>query len=144
MCRTSRIVFMFGLVAGGLLSGCSDDSDVVTKIEPAIVDEIAGSELKRVTLTQDASDRVGVETGVVAAAAEAAQTILPYAAVVYDAAGDTWTYVNPEPLVFLRQRIVIENIDGDIATLSEGPAVDTKVVVVGAAELFGAETGIGK
>lgn len=144
MCRTSRLVFVFGLVAGGLLSGCSDDSDVATKIEPAVVDEIAGSELKRVTLTQDASDRVGVETGVVAAAAASAQTVLPYAAVVYDADGDTWTYVNPEPLVFLRERIVIESIDGDIATLSEGPAVDTKVVVVGAAELFGAETGIGK
>ena len=35
-------------------------------------------------------------------------------------------------------------IEGDLAVLSDGPASGTAIVVVGAAELFGAETGIGK
>jgi hypothetical protein len=53
-------------------------------------------------------------------------------------------YTNPEPLVFLRSPITIDYIDGDLAVLSEGPAVGTAVVTLGAAELFGTETGVSK
>jgi hypothetical protein len=67
---------------------------------------------------------------------------VPYAAVLYDAYGDTWVYTNPSPLTFLRHRIQIDYIEGDLAVLSDGPAAGTAVVVVGAAELFGTETGI--
>jgi len=40
--------------------------------------------------------------------------------------------------------ISVEFIDGDRAVLSEGPPAGTEVVTDGAAELFGAELGIGK
>jgi hypothetical protein len=70
--------------------------------------------------------------------------IVPYAAVVYGLQGETWVYTNPEPLVFIRQSIVIDYIEGDLAILSEGPLSGTQVVVVGVAELYGAETGVSK
>ena len=70
--------------------------------------------------------------------------VVPYAAVLYDAKGDTWVYTNPSPLTFVRHPIRIDYIEGDLAVLSDGPAAGTAVVLVGAAELFGAETGIGK
>lgn len=70
--------------------------------------------------------------------------VVPYAAVIYDAQGATWVYMNPNPLTFVRHAIHIDYIEGDLAVLSDGPASGTAVVIVGAAELFGTETGIGK
>ena len=49
----------------------------------------------------------------------------------------------PEPLTFVRHRVVIDKIDRGLAVLQDGPAVGTKVVTVGAAELYGAESGVG-
>jgi len=70
--------------------------------------------------------------------------IIPYAAVLYDAKGDTWVYTNPEQLVFIRQPIQIDTIAGDEVTLVNGPPAGTAVVTVGGAELYGTEFGVGK
>ena len=77
-------------------------------------------------------------------AQETLHKVIPYAAVLYGVHGETWVYSNPEPLVFVRQPIVIDYIEGDRAYLSEGPELGTAVVTVGAAELFGTETGVSK
>lgn len=65
--------------------------------------------------------------------------VVPYSAVYYDGKGAPWVYVNPEPLVFERQRIEVERIVGDVAILTDGPPTGTKIVTVGAALLYGAE-----
>jgi hypothetical protein len=70
--------------------------------------------------------------------------VVPYAAVLYGVRGETWVYTNPEPLAFVRQPILIDYIEDDLAILSDGPEAGTDVVTVGAAELFGAETGVSK
>jgi hypothetical protein len=70
--------------------------------------------------------------------------VIPYAAVLYDAKGNTWVYTNPEPLVFVRQSIQIDTIVGDDVFLGDGPPVGTAVVTVGGAELYGTEFGVGK
>ena len=70
--------------------------------------------------------------------------VVPYGAVYYDAKGGAWVYVSPKPLVFERQPIVIERVVGDLAVLSDGPSVGTKVVTIGAALLYGAEVVFGK
>jgi hypothetical protein len=69
--------------------------------------------------------------------------VVPYSAILYDPTGDTWVYTNPEPLVFAREQVDIERIDKDLAVLNTGPAVGTKVVTIGAAELYGAESRAG-
>lgn len=69
--------------------------------------------------------------------------VVPYSAVLYDPQGKTWVYTSPEPLIFVRQPIVVDFIEGDRAVLKEGPAVGTEVVTAGAAELFGVENKIG-
>ena len=68
---------------------------------------------------------------------------IPYAAIVYDSAGKTWAYVNEDPLVYKRAEITVDEIDGDVARLSAGPPAGTQVVTTGAAELYGAEIGVG-
>jgi len=45
--------------------------------------------------------------------------------------------------MFVRHPVTIEYIDKEKAVLQDGPDVDTEVVTVGAAELFGAELGVG-
>ena len=69
--------------------------------------------------------------------------VVPYSAVLYDPQGKTWVYTSPEPLVFVRQPIVVDFIEGDRAVLKEGPAVGTEVVTAGGAELYGVVIKIG-
>lgn len=72
------------------------------------------------------------------------QKIVPYAAVIYGLQGETWVYTNPEPLVFVRESIAVDYIEGEQAVLLEGPPAGVAVVTVGGAELYGAETGVSK
>ena len=66
--------------------------------------------------------------------------MVPYGAIVYDAKGQSWVYTNPEPLVYVREKVEVEDIEGDQAALTDGPAMGTPVVTVGAMLLYGAET----
>ena len=75
--------------------------------------------------------------------ADTERLIVPYSSVMYDPQGQTWTYTNPEPLVFTRHQISIEYVEGDEAILLDGPPAGTKVVTVGSAELSGFENGVG-
>jgi hypothetical protein len=72
------------------------------------------------------------------------QSVVPYSAVIYGLHGETWAYINPEPLTFIRHTIIIDYIEGGQAFLLDGPPAGTKVVTVGVAELYGADTGVGK
>lgn len=105
-----------------------------------------GDELARITLTQQAVTRTGVETEAVSEQTRsgADRLAVPYSAVIYHFDGTTWTYTNPEPMVYLRHAIDIDRIEGSVAFLNDGPPVGTTVVTVGAAELYGVEFGIGK
>ncbi len=69
--------------------------------------------------------------------------VVPYSAVLYDVHGETWVYTNPEPLVFIRHKVDVDYIEGDVAVLEEGPRSGTAVVTVGASLLLGTELGIG-
>lgn len=70
---------------------------------------------------------------------EEKRKVVPYSALYYDAKGGAWLYLNPEQLVFHRQRVGVERIAGDVAVLSDGPAVGTTVVTVGTPLLYGTE-----
>jgi hypothetical protein len=69
--------------------------------------------------------------------------IIPYAAVIYDPTGATWTYTTQKPLTYIRHSITVDYIDGEHAILLEGPDAGTLVVTAGAAELYGEEFGVG-
>ena len=74
-----------------------------------------------------------------------ARTVIPYAALVYDADGHTGsTPTHGAPLTLRpRSRSRSTTVDGGQAVLHDGPAAGTEVVTVGAAERFGAELGVG-
>ena len=127
------------LVIAGLLSACAPKSTTVDKIEPFKLEPIEGSDFQRVILTEKAAKRLDIQTAPIRDG-----NVIPYAAVLYGLEGETWAYTNPEPLVFVRQAIVIDQINGDSVTLSEGPDTGTAVVIIGVAELYGAEVGVKK
>lgn len=70
--------------------------------------------------------------------------VIPYSAIVYDMYGGAWVYVNAESHIYVRQRVELLHVLGDLAVLARGPALGAKVVSAGAAELFGTEFGVGK
>ena len=68
----------------------------------------------------------------------------PWKSILYDIHGGAWVYKQVEPLVYTRQRVIVDRVSGDIACLAEEIAPGTEVVTDGAAELFGTEFGGGK
>ena len=127
---------------------CQQKSDRNKKIDPAFIEHIKGSELSRVILTQKAVERLKITTAAVyeeliSHSQKNLRKVVPYSAVIYDKHGNTWVYTNPETRVYIRHKINIIDIEGDKAFLSEGPPVGTNVVKIGAAELYGAEFGVG-
>lgn len=75
---------------------------------------------------------------------QGARLVVPFSSLLYDINGETYVYISPEPLKFLRVPVVVERIEDDKVILEEGPAAGTNVVTVGAVELYGADTGVGK
>jgi len=70
--------------------------------------------------------------------------VVPRAAVLYDSFGGTWVYEARDGGTFVRQRVVLADMIGDMAVLRQGPPAGTRVVTIGAAELFGTEFGARK
>jgi hypothetical protein len=145
MSKGGRWTLAVPLLAGLVLGGCSPSSGPAAK-EPAVaVEKNAETGLSRLTLTAKAAERLGIATASIIdqQIGSTRRSVVPYAAVIYDASGQTWTYTNAGGLVFVRQAITVERIDADLAVLSAGPPIGTLVVIVGVAELWGIETGVG-
>ena len=136
------------LIAGLALVACSQPTSqqvLGAQAPPVTVEAIDGTDLKQVTLIPASAERLGIQTAPVSreTAGGTSRTVMPYAALLYDERGDTWTYTNPEGLAYVRHGVTVDFIEGDLAILSDGPPIGTLVVTVGAAELYGAETGVG-
>jgi hypothetical protein len=141
--RTIAVLVVTGLAALPL-SGCSSNSQdaaVANDEHPSSVKPIKGTTRSEVRLSARAAKRLGIRTASIRVKriAGSEREILPYSAVLYDAQGNTYTYTNPEPRVFVRQRVKVDRIEGGEAILSHGPPAGTAVVTVGAPELHGVE-----
>lgn len=127
------------------LAACGQDVVGAAQDPHVVVEELPGSELSRITLSARAAERLGIETAVVEelATSDGVRLTVPFSAVLYDSNGKTWTYVSHEELVFVRELVVIDYVEDEVAVLTDAPAPGTTVVTIGAAELYGAETGVG-
>ncbi len=138
MKRINWFLLILMIVAAIQLAACAPNYSTTTKIEPATIKLIEGSDFKQVILTEKAAERIGLET------VPAEGMTVPYSAVIYDTQGNAWIYTNPEPLTFVRAPIEIDHIEGDQAFLAKSLESDAPIVTVGVAELYGAETGVSK
>ena len=110
---------------------------------PILLEKNEETGLHHMTLTERAIERLGLVT-IEVRARDDGMLVVPYSAIMYGLRGETWTYISPEAFRFVRSYVTVEHIEGDEAYLSQGPEVGTLVVMTAAAELWGAETGIGK
>jgi len=131
------------MVAALPLVGCGQPQKAAQKGHAgsaAVVEATENPAVKRVTLSEKAVQRLGIQVADVTTAGQRLEA--PYSALFYDGTGGEWVYVSPQPSVFVRAGIKVERIEGDTMYLSQGPAAGTKVVVAGAAILYGAEHGL--
>ena len=148
MRHSKRWIAVLGLlVAVPQLSACTQTSAEATSgAEPARVEHVEGSEdISRLTLTARAVERLGIQTTPVRGQKVAGKQrkVIPYGALLYDPEGKTFVYTSPSPNTYIREPVSVDYVSGSSAVLLAGPAVGTAVVTVGAAELYGTETGVG-
>ena len=129
----------------GVAACAQTPTSSASKSEPARLEPMEGTDLKRVILSASAAKRLDIQTTPVreAQVSGTPRKVIPSAAVLYDAHGETWTYTSPQPLSFVRHRIRIDREERGMAILSDGPPAGTAVVTVGASELFGVEFEVG-
>ena len=133
-----RAVGLALIVAGVALSGCTEvEPAEEAGYEPAKVQDVEGSELKQVTLTAEGAERTGLQTAPVGRSGD--HRVVPYSALIYDGEGATFVYTAQKPRSFLRAEVVVDRIEGDRVLLADGPAAGSRVVTIGATEVYGAE-----
>ena len=138
----ARMIALTLAAAAFLLPACADVSKEKAETpEPAELVAYEGSDQEAIVVEPEAVERLGIQTASVEKGGSG--TMMPAAAVFYGLEGETWTYTSPEENTYLRVPITIADIDGDTASMTEGPEPGTQVVVVGAPELFGVEEGVG-
>jgi hypothetical protein len=124
------------LAAAVAVTGCKQGK-VAEVHHPAKLEKSDQEGIMRVRLEAKAAERLGLQTAPVRQ--EGDKLVVPYGAIMYDTKGTTWTFTNPEPLVYVRHKVMVQGIEGDRVILTDGPPAGTNVVTVGAAELMGAE-----
>ena len=105
----------------------------------------ASSDLYFQLPNRDGKLRIGEKVRVtVLQIASAEGLAVPAAAILYDADGGSWVYVQTGERVFTRRRVEISHVVDGLAVLRRGLSGAERVVTAGAAELFGTEFGAGK
>jgi hypothetical protein len=123
------------------LAGCTEVQEFESTSSPTSVQPVKGhADIQQVTFTADAARRADLRTSTVRATGRL--TSIPYAALIYNEEGNTYTYVSRKPLVFVRVLIGVDRISGGRVVLRHGPPLGTRVVTSGAAEVYSAEFGV--
>lgn len=77
----------------------------------------------------------------VALRGEEQSRVIPFSAVEHDIYGGQWVFEEIAPHQYVRRRVQVPYIVDNMAVLESGPAEGAKIVIEGAAELWGTEFG---
>ena len=122
-------------------AGCAEIESVTAEpYEPAALESTGPDKPARITLTDEAVDRVALQTTEVKTLGN--DLTVDHAALVFDKAGKPWVFTVVGPRTYVRAAIGIKETQDGVVIMSSGPPVGTQVVTVGAIELWGAELGI--
>ncbi len=134
---TVAVMIVFALP----LAACERQQAPPKAEHPAKIMKLDGSDLSRVTLTDRAIQRLALKTEQVRE--QGGKKVVPFSSLIYDPQGQTWVYTSPQQRTFVRHKVEVDYIEGDLVVLNEGPPVGTVVVSVAVAELYGAEFQLG-
>jgi hypothetical protein len=145
--QMSRMTVVALATAALLLAACQKPHDTKHGEHPADVKQIEGTELSRVTLSEKAMQRIDLKTDRVreqqVSRSASPRKVVPYSSLIYDPQGQAWVYTCPQPRTFVRHKVDVDYIEGDMAILNDGPPTGSVVASVGAAELYGTEFKVG-
>jgi hypothetical protein len=128
-------------IAVATSAGCAEIESVTAEpYEPAALESTGPDNPARIILTDEAVDRVALQTTEVKALGK--DLTVDHAALVFDKAGKPWLFTVVGPRTYVRAAVTIKEVQDNVMTLSAGPPAGTQVVTVGAIELWGAELGI--
>jgi membrane fusion protein, heavy metal efflux system len=130
----------------GQLSSTTESSAILAKPvnAPPSADPLTSSThlyyvLQNAQLTFKPAQRVSVTLNNLGNSSKA--LTIPWSAIVFDVYGGSWVYTQKSKNTYERNRVFLNHVSGNNAVLSEGPTEGSQIVVNGALELFGVETG---
>jgi hypothetical protein len=125
-------------------AGCSSSAPTAAQPPTARLEQVAGTGVPNVVLTPLGESRIAVETA--GATQSEADTVVPYAALVYESNGSAAVYVNTGRLTYTRYIVPVDHITGDQVYLkgAGGLPAGVRVVTQGAEELLGVQNGVGE
>jgi hypothetical protein len=139
-------VMLCGIAIGGCTSKGATVEDATDRA--AVMQQVPGTELHRITLSAAAARQLSAKTVFVAdppvASVGPSSLVIPTSAVVYDPEGKAWTFVKDAAGGYTRVAIVIDHFSGSDCFLTSGPPVGAAVVTAGSPELLGIEYGVGE
>jgi len=139
---THRIALTLLIVSlTATLSACTQVEESESDYASSIVTPIAGNdEVQQVRFTPLAAKRADLKTAHIGSIG--GRAVIPYAALIYNEEGHTYTYTSAQALVYVRKPVTVDHVVGDHVLLKSGPPVGTTVVTTGAAEVYSAEFGV--
>jgi hypothetical protein len=128
------------------LAGCGSSAEPKIPASSKLV-AAKGNTAAKIVLTAQGAQRIGLQTATArtvptAPPATTATSIIPFASVVYAPSGQAYAFTRISPLTYTEVPLTIDRISGDSVYLLKGPRAGSKVVTVGAEELFGVQTGV--
>jgi multidrug efflux pump subunit AcrA (membrane-fusion protein) len=139
--RSARMLLAgFAVIAAASLSACKEvEEESAAGYEPAHLEAVKGKsdDFKRVKLTQEGADRTGVQTATVRTSGS--RKVVPYESLIYNDEAKTFVYTSKKALEYERVPVTVDRIEGNRVFVSKGPAAGTKIVTVGATEVYGSE-----
>jgi hypothetical protein len=128
-------------IAVATSAGCAEIESVTAEpYEPAALESTGPDQPARVILTEEAVDRVALQTTEVEVLGK--DLTVDHAALIFDKAGKPWVFTVVGPRTYVRAAVTIKEVQDNVVILSAGPPAGTQVATVGAIELWGAELGI--
>ena len=140
-------IILLVISLGAYMASPVSKAEMLSKMKPAKVEHIDGTELSYVTLSEKAMQRIDLKTDQVreqrVSRSASPRKVVPYSSLIYDPHGQTWVYTSPKHRTFIRHKVEVDYIEGDIVVLNDGPPTGTIVASVGVAELYGTEFEVG-
>jgi hypothetical protein len=135
------IIFLISTIS---LTACTKHGSPHQKIQPAKVDKPSDPKgVAKLTLTPEAKKRLGITSQVFPTDQDGKKTI-PVSALLYDTKGGAWVFVETAPNEYHREQILVLSTQGSQIVVKSSFDNSLPIVIEGAAELSGTESGVGK
>lgn len=119
------------------LAACGAPASNQVQANPYELEEIEGTDIQRVKLSDEIAANLDLQTAEVRARGN--RLSVPHSALIFNPEGKPFVYTKPAPETYVRAAVTIDRVIGDRVLLSKAPPPATVVVTVGVAELLATE-----